>query len=48
MVIMPYTNSTCYQTALLFAQAMNAKLPRPDGIPSEVRSWSEFVGTKVL
>ncbi|OJJ81646.1 carbamoyl-phosphate synthase (glutamine-hydrolyzing) CPA2 [Aspergillus glaucus CBS 516.65] len=36
------------KTALLFATAMNAKLPRAEGIPSEVRSWSEFVGTKAL
>jgi carbamoyl-phosphate synthase large subunit len=37
-----------YQTALLFAQAMNAKLPRPDGIPPEVRSWSEFTGHRLM
>ncbi|KAF9886658.1 carbamoyl-phosphate synthase (glutamine-hydrolyzing) cpa2 [Aspergillus nanangensis] len=32
------------KTALLFAQAMSQKLPRPEGIPDEVRSWSEFAG----
>lgn len=32
------------QTALLFAQCMNAKLPRKEGIPPEVRRWSDFVG----
>ncbi|GFF49787.1 carbamoyl-phosphate synthase arginine-specific large chain [Aspergillus lentulus] len=36
------------KTALLFAQAMNAKLPRADGIPPEVRSWSEFTGHKLM
>lgn len=36
------------QTAQLFAQCMNEKLPRVDGIPSEVRSWSNFVGGKLL
>ncbi|KKY21683.1 putative carbamoyl-phosphate synthase arginine-specific large chain [Phaeomoniella chlamydospora] len=36
------------KTALLFAQCMSEKLPRKEGIPSEVLSWSEFVGTKVL
>ncbi|WEW58491.1 carbamoyl-phosphate synthase (glutamine-hydrolyzing) cpa2 [Emydomyces testavorans] len=36
------------KTALLFAQCMNEKLPRQPGIPSEVRSWSNFVGTKSL
>ncbi|KMU75068.1 carbamoyl-phosphate synthase arginine-specific large chain [Coccidioides immitis RMSCC 3703] len=36
------------KTALLFAQCMNEKLPRKEGIPSEVRSWSNFVGTKSL
>lgn len=36
------------QTAQLFAQCMNEKLPRGDGIPSEVRSWSNFVGNKLL
>ncbi|KAL8951158.1 MAG: hypothetical protein Q9222_002846 [Ikaeria aurantiellina] len=32
------------KTAVLFAQCMSVKLPRPDGIPSEVRSWSDFIG----
>lgn len=36
------------QTALLFAQAMSEKLPRAEGIPSEVRSWSDFAGGKLL
>ena len=36
------------QTALLFAQAMSEKLPRAEGIPSEVRSWSDFAGGKHL
>ncbi|KAI1946491.1 carbamoyl-phosphate synthase (glutamine-hydrolyzing) cpa2 [Ophidiomyces ophidiicola] len=36
------------KTALLIAQCMNEKLPRKEGIPSEVRSWSHFVGTKTL
>ncbi|PKY02845.1 carbamoyl-phosphate synthase mitochondrial precursor [Aspergillus campestris IBT 28561] len=36
------------KTALLFAQAMSQKLPRAEGIPSEVRSWSDFAGTKMM
>lgn len=36
------------QTATLFAQCMHEKLPRPDGIPSEVRTWSDFVGGKEM
>lgn len=36
------------QTALLFAQCMNAKLPRKEGIPPEVKSWSEFAGGKMM
>ncbi|KAJ5112416.1 Carbamoyl-phosphate synthase arginine-specific large chain [Penicillium argentinense] len=36
------------KTAQLFAQCMNEKLPRQEGIPSEVRSWSNFVGGKLL
>ncbi|OTB18361.1 hypothetical protein K445DRAFT_55198 [Daldinia sp. EC12] len=36
------------QTAMLFAQCMNEKLPRKEGIPSEVRRWSEFLGGKPL
>ena len=35
-------------TAMLFAKAMSEKLPRAEGIPSEVRRWSEFVGGKPL
>lgn len=36
------------RTAVLFAQCMAAKLPKKEGIPSEVRSWSDFVGGKPL
>ncbi|KAI8632098.1 carbamoyl-phosphate synthase [Xylariaceae sp. FL1651] len=36
------------QTAMLFAQCMSEKLPRKEGIPSEVRRWSEFIGGKPL
>lgn len=36
------------KTALLFAQCMNAKLPRKEGIPPEVKSWSEFAGSKMM
>ncbi|EWG37955.1 carbamoyl-phosphate synthase arginine-specific large chain [Fusarium verticillioides 7600] len=36
------------QTAILFAQCMSEKLPRPDGIPAEVRRWSDFIGGKPL
>ncbi|KAL7922637.1 hypothetical protein ACQKWADRAFT_291989 [Trichoderma austrokoningii] len=36
------------QTAILFAQCMSEKLPRPEGIPSEVRAWSNFIGGKPL
>ena len=36
---------TSIQTAVLFAQCMNAKLPRSEGIPPEVRRWSEFIGS---
>ncbi|MCJ1468264.1 carbamoyl-phosphate synthase (glutamine-hydrolyzing) cpa2 [Pseudocyphellaria aurata] len=32
------------KTALLFAKCMNAKLPRKEGIPPEVRRWSDFIG----
>jgi len=27
---------------------MNVKLPRQEGIPPEVRTWSNFVGGKLL
>lgn len=37
-----------FQTAILFAQCMSEKLPRPEGIPSEVRRWSEFLDGKPL
>ncbi|EXJ56987.1 carbamoyl-phosphate synthase arginine-specific large chain [Cladophialophora yegresii CBS 114405] len=36
------------KTALLFAQCMNAKLPRAEGIPPEVRTWSEFAGNRMM
>ncbi|KAF7545823.1 hypothetical protein G7Z17_g8886 [Cylindrodendrum hubeiense] len=36
------------QTAILFAQCMSEKLPRSEGIPSEVRQWSDFIGGKPL
>ncbi|KAJ6099866.1 hypothetical protein N7467_001401 [Penicillium canescens] len=36
------------KTATLFAQCMNEKLPRSGEIPSEVRTWSNFVGGKKL
>ncbi|KAH7060584.1 hypothetical protein B0J12DRAFT_649402 [Macrophomina phaseolina] len=36
------------KTALLFAQCCSEKLPRNEGIPSEVRKWSEFIGGKPL
>jgi carbamoyl-phosphate synthase large subunit len=36
------------QTAMLFAQCMSEKLPRKEGIPPEVRRWSEFIGGKPL
>ncbi len=43
-----FTNPGQQQTAILFAQCMSEKLPRKDGIPSEVRRWSEFIGGKPL
>jgi len=36
------------KTAELFAQCMSEKLPRTDGIPGEVRRWSDFIGGKPL
>lgn len=36
------------KTAVLFAQCMSEKLPRKEGIPSEVRPWSAFIGGKPL
>jgi carbamoyl-phosphate synthase large subunit len=36
------------KTALLFARCMNAKLPRGEGIPPEVRTWSEFAGSRMM
>ncbi|RQM06927.1 hypothetical protein DH86_00000076, partial [Scytalidium sp. 3C] len=36
------------KTAQLFAQCMSEKLPRKEGIPSEVRRWSDFIGGKPL
>ncbi|MCJ1380322.1 carbamoyl-phosphate synthase (glutamine-hydrolyzing) cpa2 [Xylographa soralifera] len=32
------------KTALLFAQCMSQRLPRKEGIPAEVRRWSDFIG----
>ncbi|KAF4555747.1 Carbamoyl-phosphate synthase arginine-specific large chain [Elsinoe fawcettii] len=36
------------KTAVLFAECMSVKLPKPEGIPSEVRRWSDFIGGKPL
>lgn len=36
------------KTAVLFAQCMSEKLPKEEGIPSEVRPWADFVGTRQL
>lgn len=36
------------QTAVLFAECMSKKLPKAEGIPSEVRRWSDFIGGKPL
>lgn len=36
------------KTAELFAQCMSEKLPRKEGIPSEVRRWSDFIGGRPL
>jgi len=36
------------RTAVLFSQCMSEKLPKKEGIPSEVRRWSEFIGGKPL
>ncbi|TVY59393.1 Carbamoyl-phosphate synthase arginine-specific large chain [Lachnellula cervina] len=36
------------KTAELFSQCMSVKLPRQEGIPSEVRRWSDFIGGKPL
>ncbi len=33
---------------MLFAQCLSEKLPRKEGIPPEVRRWSEFIGGKPL
>ncbi|PHH55815.1 Carbamoyl-phosphate synthase arginine-specific large chain [Ceratocystis fimbriata CBS 114723] len=35
-------------TAMLFAQCLSEKLPRSEGIPSEVRRWSDFINGKPL
>ncbi|MCJ1414297.1 carbamoyl-phosphate synthase (glutamine-hydrolyzing) cpa2 [Xylographa parallela] len=32
------------KTALLFARCMSERLPRKEGIPAEVRRWSDFIG----
>ncbi|EPS38870.1 hypothetical protein H072_7377 [Dactylellina haptotyla CBS 200.50] len=36
------------KTAVLFARCLSEKLPRKEGIPSEVKRWSEFIGGKPL
>lgn len=36
------------RTAVLFAQCMSEKLPKTEGIPKEVRRWSDFIGGKPL
>ncbi|KAH0392371.1 hypothetical protein KCU89_g13516, partial [Aureobasidium melanogenum] len=36
------------KTAVLFAQCMSEKLPKPEGIPSEVRPWASFIGGRPL
>ncbi|KAB2577894.1 putative carbamoyl-phosphate large subunit protein [Lasiodiplodia theobromae] len=36
------------KTAQLFAQCCSEKLPRQEGIPNEVKKWSEFIGGKLL
>ncbi|KAF2196834.1 carbamoyl-phosphate synthase [Delitschia confertaspora ATCC 74209] len=36
------------KTAVLFAQCMSEKLPKKEGIPSEVRPWSDFIGGRPL
>ncbi|CAK4030871.1 Carbamoyl-phosphate synthase arginine-specific large chain [Lecanosticta acicola] len=36
------------RTAVLFAQCMSKKLPKSEGIPPEVRRWSDFIGGKPL
>ncbi|KAI9806816.1 MAG: carbamoyl-phosphate synthase (glutamine-hydrolyzing) cpa2 [Piccolia ochrophora] len=36
------------KTAVLFAQCMSEKLPKKEGIPGEVKRWSEFIGGKPL
>lgn len=47
-IMIQVTNRFSLQTAQLFAQCMSEKLPRGEGIPSEVRTWSNFVGGKAL
>jgi len=36
------------KTAVLFAQCMSEKLPRKEGMPPEVRRWSEFLGGRAI
>ncbi|KAF2187793.1 carbamoyl-phosphate synthase [Zopfia rhizophila CBS 207.26] len=36
------------KTAVLFAQCMSEKLPKKEGMPSEVRPWSDFIGGRPL
>ncbi|TGZ81855.1 carbamoyl-phosphate synthase [Ascodesmis nigricans] len=36
------------KTAHLFARCLKEKLPKVEGVPNEVRRWSEFIGGKPL
>jgi carbamoyl-phosphate synthase large subunit len=46
-IVAEITNSS-RKTAELFAKCMNSKLPRKEGVPGEVRRWSDFIGGKPL
>jgi carbamoyl-phosphate synthase large subunit len=48
LIYHPNAKLTYSQTAVLFAQCMSEKLPKKDGIPSEVRPWSDFIGGRPL
>jgi carbamoyl-phosphate synthase large subunit len=48
LIYYPTVKLTYYQTAVLFAQCMSEKLPKKEGIPSEVRPWSDFIGGRPL
>lgn len=45
---LPVVVLTMFQTAELFARCMSEKLPKKEGIPSEVKRWSDFIGGKPL